>query len=208
MSDQFPPPADPQSPTPPDPAFGAAPIGADPLAADPLSPYQANPGENPAFSTSYEAPPAPPAYSGPPTTPYQAPPPGYQAPPAGYGAPAFQPGAPTGAQSYSTAAMSHWVALLVCIFAGGTLGWIPPLIFWNSNKFSDPFVAEHAKESLNFQITVAIAMVASWILAFVFIGFLTMLAVMILTLIWTIQASGAANRGQLYRYPVSIRFVK
>lgn len=112
------------------------------------------------------------------------------------------------AQSYSTAAMSHWVALLVCIFAGGMLGWIAPLIFWNSNKHRDPFVAEHAKESLNYQITLAILMAVGWVLAIVLVGLLLILVLMIVTLIWTIQGSSAASRGQMYRYLVNFRFVK
>jgi uncharacterized Tic20 family protein len=99
-----------------------------------------------------------------------------------------------------------WAMLchLLAIFTG----FIAPLIIWLVKKEEDPFVNEHGKEALNFQITVAIAMLASGLLSFVCIGIPLAIAVGIANLVFCIIASIRANNGEAYRYPVAIRFIK
>ena len=53
------------------------------------------------------------------------------------------------------------------------LGFVGPLILWLAKKDDDPELDWHGREALNFQITVFIAIVISWILAFVLIGLLS-----------------------------------
>lgn len=99
-----------------------------------------------------------------------------------------------------------WAMLchLLAIFTG----FIAPLIIWLIKKDEDPFVNNHGKEALNFQITVAIAMFVSGLLTFACVGFLLLPAVWIVDLIFCIIATVKANSGEPYRYPVSIRFIK
>ncbi len=99
-----------------------------------------------------------------------------------------------------------WAMLchLLAIFTG----FIAPLVIWLVKKDEDPFVNNHGKESLNFQITVFIAMFVSGLLTFACIGFLLMPAVWIVDIIFCVIATLKANNGELYRYPVSIRFIK
>ncbi len=99
-----------------------------------------------------------------------------------------------------------WAMLchLLAIFTG----FIAPLIIWLIKKDEDPFIDNQGKEALNFQITVAIAMVVSWLLLFVVIGCFLMPAVWIVDIVFCILATIKANSGQAYRYPVSIRFIK
>lgn len=90
----------------------------------------------------------------------------------------------------------------------GFFGFIGPLIFWLVKREECPYMDYHGKEALNFQITVIIGMFASMLLVFVCIGVLTAMAVGIANLVFSIIAGLAANEGKMYRYPVSIRFIK
>ena len=86
-------------------------------------------------------------------------------------------------------------------------GLVGPLIIYLINGEKDPYVRHHSSEALNFQLTILIAYLVSFVLMLVLIGFLLFFVVWILALVWGIQAAMAANRGEWYRYPVSIRFV-
>jgi uncharacterized Tic20 family protein len=87
-------------------------------------------------------------------------------------------------------------------------GFLGPLIIYLVNGDKDPYVRHHSSEALNFQLTLLIAYLVSAVLMLVLIGILMFLVVWVLALVWGIQAAIAANRGQWYRYPVSIRFVQ
>jgi uncharacterized Tic20 family protein len=99
-----------------------------------------------------------------------------------------------------------WAMLchLLAIFTG----FIAPLVIWLIKKDEDSFIDSHGKEALNFQITVAIASIVSWLLCFACVGFVLLPAVLIVNIIFCILATIKANNGQAYRYPVSIRFIK
>lgn len=169
----------------------------DPNATPPYDPAAGQPGPPPGQT--------PPAGQTPPPG-YQAPPPGYQAPPPGY------QGAPAAAAPLSPAEDKQWAFLGQL---GGILGWIPPLIIWLVFKDRGPLTNQEAKESLNFQITVAIFVVGLYILgtitAFIFIGFLFYFlawAAQIVGLIFAIIAGVRVNAGGTYRYFFNFRFIK
>ncbi|HZG78940.1 MAG TPA: DUF4870 domain-containing protein, partial [Paenibacillus sp.] len=65
----------------------------------------------------------------------------------------------------------------------------------------------NGRESLNFQISIAIYLIVSAILIFVGIGILLSIAVGIFWLVMTIIAAVKANEGVVYRYPLTIRFL-
>ena len=85
---------------------------------------------------------------------------------------------------------------------------IGPLVLWIVKKDQSPFVERHAREALNFAITVILAYIVSAILILVLIGFLLIWAVSIAALIFGILATIQASKGNEYRYPVAIRFIK
>jgi len=70
-----------------------------------------------------------------------------------------------------------------------------------------PFVDDQGRESLNFQITVAIALAGCYVLSFVGIGVLLMPVVGVGALVLVIIASIKANEGERYRYPWAIRLL-
>ena len=88
------------------------------------------------------------------------------------------------------------------------LSFIAPLVIWLVYLERGRYVEDQAKEALNFQITVTIAATISSILIFAFIGIVLLPAVLIVALVLMIMAAIAANKGQAYRYPVSLRLVK
>lgn len=66
-------------------------------------------------------------------------------------------------------------------------------------------MAYHAKESLNFQISVAIYVI---VLVFSIIGLLLVWAVAVAAFVLVIIATIRAAEGQLYKYPLCIRIIK
>jgi uncharacterized protein len=85
---------------------------------------------------------------------------------------------------------------------------IGPLVAWQIKKDNSEFVDYHGKESLNFQITVTLAIVASIPLVLVLIGILMLIVIPIAALVLVIIASVKAGNGELYRYPLTIRLIK
>jgi hypothetical protein len=157
--------------------------------------------------------PTPGAGSTPPS--YGAPAPSYGEPPAyqqqapGYGAPQQQYGAPQGFGGVGAVSDSDRRTWSMLAHLGGiVLGFIAPLVVWLMYKDRDEFVKDQAQEALNFQITLAIAYAVSTVLTFVLIGIFTFAIAWIGGIILMIIAGMAANRGERYRYPLTLRLVK
>jgi uncharacterized protein len=145
-----------------------------------------------------------PATGAPPTSPRGAT--GDYGPPAPYAsAPAYgvQGAAPAMLSPQDEKVWSLGVHLL-CLVGG----FIAPLIIWLVFKGRGPFLEHHAKEALNFQITVAIALVASFVLMFLLVGFVLLLVLLPWMLIMPILAAVKANNGEWFRYPLTLRLVK
>lgn len=85
---------------------------------------------------------------------------------------------------------------------------IVPLIIWLIKKDEFPFVAEQGKESLNFQISMTIYAIVAGILCMVLVGYFLLAAIVIVDLIFVINAAVAANKGESYHYPLAIKFVQ
>lgn len=98
------------------------------------------------------------------------------------------------------AILSH----ILCIVAG----FIAPLVIYLIKKDNSAFVTAHAKESLNFQITVILAYLVSFVLVFVLIGIPLMIIIGLVNLILVIIATIRASEEKLYKYPFSIKFIK
>jgi len=71
-----------------------------------------------------------------------------------------------------------------------------------------PFVDDQGKESLNFQISMAIYGIISGILCLVLIGFVLLIVLLVANVILIIIATVRASKGEVYRYPFTIRFIK
>ncbi|MFI6574863.1 DUF4870 domain-containing protein [Nocardiopsis sp. NPDC050513] len=151
------------------------------------------------------------------------PPPGGQAPggyrTGGYGG--YQPGgpAPGGAEPSSATTgqpnqaerqmglIAHLGGGLAGFFFSG-FGWLVPLIVYLVKKDESPFVRDQAAHALNFQLLITIGIVVSWVLTLVIIGVLTWIVVAVVCLVFGILGGLAANRGEWYRYPFNVSWVK
>lgn len=99
---------------------------------------------------------------------------------------------------------------MVTHLSGIFLSFVMPLIVWliNKDKEDKAYLVEQSKEALNFQITVAIAMVVSWVLMFVLIGFLLLPAIGLANLVLCIIAAVKTSDNEMYRYPFTLRLIK
>ncbi len=102
--------------------------------------------------------------------------------------------------------LTHLLAL--SIFVGIPLGnVIGPLIIYLIKKDEFEFVAQEGKEVLNFQITWSIIFIISAVLIIVGIGVLLLIGFGIAWLVLVVMGSVAANRGESYKYPLTIEFI-
>ncbi len=87
------------------------------------------------------------------------------------------------------------------------VGIIFPLIIYLVKKSESEKIAAHARESLNFHISLIIYGLASIFLCAIFIGFPLLLALMVMALVLPIMAAVKASEGNFYRYPFCLRLV-
>ncbi len=113
------------------------------------------------------------------------------------------------ARSFALAA--HLSALL-SLFIG--VPFVGPLVIYLM-KQNDPFVRAHAAEALNFNLSVmlygVVLFVVGLILLIVVVGVLVWLLLIPLGVAWLVfvcLAAVKAGRGEPYRYPLTIRFVR
>ncbi len=116
-------------------------------------------------------------------------------------------------------AMAAHLCGILWIFGGGSLIFIPfgglvlftilgPLIIWRTKGMVMPMVAEQAKESLNFQITVLLLGLGFLIFTVIGIGFIFLWLLGITNLVLVIIAAIQVSDGKPYRYPFCLRLVK
>lgn len=122
-----------------------------------------------------------------------------------------------GQEERQWAMFAHLSALLGGLLTSVIGGWgffLGPLVIWLMKKETMPFVADQAKEALNFNITVSAIFLLLLILSFLTlgIGFLITVPIMLVVglgaLVLVIMAAIKANDGVAYRYPFAIRLVK
>ena len=94
-------------------------------------------------------------------------------------------------------------------FAGALIGlpFLGPLVIYLIDKDRSAYVRSQSSESLNFQLTLLIGYLVSFVLALVAIGFVLLFVIVIASIVLQILGALAANRGEDFRYPMTIRFV-
>ena len=132
--------------------------------------------------------------------------------------PSEPPVNPQPAQSSTRAweVLCHAASLLGLILGFASIPFVNilgPLIVWLMKRSESIGVDVHGKESLNFQISwtlwgigVSIILIVS-IVGLLLLAFLLM-AFLVLSIVLTIMASVKASNGEVYRYPLTIRFIK
>lgn len=85
---------------------------------------------------------------------------------------------------------------------------IIPLVLWQIKKDQWPEVAEHGREVMNWQLSLLIYVIVGYILVFFLVGFVVLLALCIAFLVFAIVGAIKAQDGTLWKYPLTIRFLK
>jgi uncharacterized Tic20 family protein len=98
--------------------------------------------------------------------------------------------------------LSHILAIVPGI---GIFG---PLVIWLIKKDESSFVEANAKESLNFQLTMLICFIVSWLLVFIVVGFFLLAALGITNVVLVIVATVKTSENKIYRYPFNFRLIK
>ena len=125
----------------------------------------------------------------------------------------FDPGLPEGDRTFSMlghlAVLGHLVVPLFAIAA--------PIAMYLAKRKESPFVADHLREAINFQVTLILYSLVLPLLIAVLgvftlgIGLVLLVPAMalpyVLGIVGMIMGAVAANRGEYYRYPMTIRFV-
>jgi uncharacterized protein len=98
------------------------------------------------------------------------------------------------------------------------MAFVGPLVVWLIRKDTDAFSTRHAREALNFNLTILLVIVVGGValipLALLTIGLilipaaLAAAAIGIGWIVLTIVAAVRAADGQEYRYPLTIRFIR
>ena len=93
---------------------------------------------------------------------------------------------------------------------GALMGFVGPLIIWLIKKDEHPFVNDQGKEALNFQLTILIGHLIAVFVVVISCGFIFFAPFipMVMQMSMGIIASTKANNGELYRYPMCIRFIQ
>ena len=154
--------------------------------------------ETPGINPTDGVPPVPPVPPPPPAVPQYGAAPGYTAPQ--YAAAAPAPLSDSDQRLWAT--LAHIGPIII--------GFVAPLVIWLVFKDRGRYVEDQSKEALNFQITLTIASVAVFFLGIATgaIGWLLFFPLGIGGLVLMIMAAIAANKGEAYRYPLNIRFIK
>ena len=122
------------------------------------------------------------------------------------------PTAPPPSETGLTADEKNWgMAAHLSALAGLVIGLmlLGPLVVFLMKKDESAYVAGHAKEALNFQITMFILKVGAVVVGLLTcgIGLIVVPVLFVLDIVLTIIAGIKASEGKPYRYPFAFRLV-
>jgi uncharacterized Tic20 family protein len=87
-------------------------------------------------------------------------------------------------------------------------GVVLPVILWQTQKDKMPALDAHGKMVANWLISSAIYFVVSLVLTVVLIGIVGLITVGIMSVVFPIIGAIKANNGELWDYPLTIKFLK
>ena len=110
-------------------------------------------------------------------------------------------------QPMSPSDQKLWATLIH--IGGAIFNFLPALIGYLVLKDRGDFIRGHSATALNFQLTVLIAYIATYILMLISFGilFFLPLAVWVVNIVFCIIAAITANKVEPYVYPLAINFV-
>lgn len=109
-------------------------------------------------------------------------------------------------ESERTYAMFTHLTSVLGLFIG--LPVLAALVMWTIRRKDSPFLDDHGKEAVHFQLSLVIYGIALVPIAFVTLGLGAVvggMCVLALGIVGTVLAAQAAHRGEYYRYPMTLR---
>jgi uncharacterized Tic20 family protein len=86
---------------------------------------------------------------------------------------------------------------------------VAAVILWSIQKDRSSYIDDHGKEVLNFQLSTVIYYLACMPLIFVLgLGVVLMVALSVVAIIGIVLGAVAAFRGEFFRYPICLRFIR
>ncbi len=103
--------------------------------------------------------------------------------------------------------LAHLLALASCVLAG--LSFIGPLVVYILKHKDSQFIAHHAREALNFHLSLLVYTATTIALAWLISDYLAILTVGVAVFGVATTARNAllAHRGEWVRYPLSLKFL-
>ncbi len=106
----------------------------------------------------------------------------------------------------------QWAIFLhLSLLAGFVLplaGLVAPIVIWQIKKADMPEIDTHGKIVLNWMISALIYALIFFVLSFVLIGIPLLIALAVISIIFPIIGGIKANNGEVWKYPLSIGFLK
>ncbi len=93
------------------------------------------------------------------------------------------------------------------VFLGLPVPVLGPLIVWLMKRGDDDYAEWHAREALNFNISIMIYTIVSAVLILLLVGILLLPVVLLSWFILVIVGAVKASSGEYYRYPMTLRFI-
>lgn len=119
---------------------------------------------------------------------------------------------PQGHNSQRQADINQWAMFLhLSQFAGYLIplaGMLAPIIIWIMKKDDMPELDPHGKAVINWIISAFIYFVISGVLSVVLIGIPLLIILSVLAIVFPIVGAIKANGGEVWDYPMSIRFLR
>ena len=105
------------------------------------------------------------------------------------------------------AVFAHLSALLMLLGLplGNVLG---PLVIWLIKRKKMPQVDEAGRQSLNFQISMSLYTLISFIVCYVFVGFLLILPILLFNIVMVLYATIKTSNQERFKYPLTIHFIR
>lgn len=109
------------------------------------------------------------------------------------------------ASARNVAVLCHLISFVGYLLPlGGILG---PLVVWLIKKDEHPYIDQQGKEALNFQVSILLYTLAALALTLLVVGLILLPAIIIFDVVMVIVAAIRSNKGEDFRYPLSIRLV-
>jgi uncharacterized Tic20 family protein len=93
-------------------------------------------------------------------------------------------------------------------FGFALISFIFPLTVYLVTRGDSPYITHHAREALNFHLSLLVYALVCVPLCLIFIGIPLLIALGIVGLVCSIVAAVKASNGVYYQYPVTLRFVR